>query len=120
MKKMILGLVVGAMIAGVVGVSVSEARPDYSDMVEVTGILERVGDDYFVNGMELELGDRYMADVDYDGDGKSMPIKGELYGLVGKTVIIKGYKDRDKNDVDDMNDIYVTEINGQKYHAQHD
>jgi hypothetical protein len=99
------------LLVGVLAVGVSaEARPNFNDPTEVTGELTAKGDDFFVNGMELEIDDADRMFVgDINGDGTVLSVEMELMSLVGKEVKIKGFRD---NQPEKSNDLYVTEING--------
>ena len=98
-----------------------EAAPNYSDPVTIKGKLERnrlqrdVGDrdvkDYFMNGVQLEFGNRNTIRFDYNKDGQIMAISRELVPMINKQVRIKGYRD----DRATKNIIYVTEIDGMAY-----
>ena len=112
MKKIIVGVAMALLVGGT-GMMVAEARPNYNSPIEKSGVLEQYDDDFYINGVELELGHSRGISADYDQDGTKSPIKRELRGLVGKNVTVKGYLDHD-NDYDD-DEIYVTEINGMKY-----
>ena len=106
LKWIAMVLLVGALAMGVS----AEARPNFNDPAEVTGELTAKGDDFFVNGMELEIDDADRMFVgDLNGDGIVLSVEMELMSLVGKEVNIKGFRD---NQPEKSNDLYVTEING--------
>lgn len=72
------------------------------------GILECINGTYYVNGIELYLGEEWfmnsIARSDYDEDGEYEYIWQELEGLIGEQVVINGIlKD---------NVLYVSHING--------
>lgn len=90
----------------------AEASPNYNDPVAMAGTLERYGDDFYIGDVELELGDDDVIGADYNRDGKKRPVVMELYEMIGTQVTIKGYRDKNKAD---ENEVYVTEINGQYY-----
>ena len=113
MKKMIVGITMAVLVGGL-GVMVAEAQPNYNSPLEKSGVLEEYDDDFYVNGVELELGQGRTIGEDYNQDGVKSPIKQELRGLVGKNITVKGYLDHD-DDYDNDDELYVTEINGVKY-----
>lgn len=113
MKKMIVGITMAVLLGGL-GVMVAEAQPNYNSPLEKSGVLEEYDDDFYVNGVELELGQGRTIGEDYNQDGVKSPIKQELRGLVGKNITVKGYLDHD-DDYDNDDELYVTEINGLKY-----
>ena len=109
-KKLSMLLAGVAMVAGLS--ATADARPVYTELITISGVVENRGDDFFVQGMELDFGSDKVVAADYNGDGKIMPIEGEFYGLIGKKVTIKGYRDSEH---DKIPEIYVTEINGKAY-----
>lgn len=103
----------GVLVAGIISCGVGvEARANLNDTVETKGLLSRYDGDYYINGVELEVGDDFTVSEDYDQNGRTEPVSIELYGLIGKEISIKGYRDHDPKDDDE---IYVTEINGMHY-----
>lgn len=72
------------------------------------GILECINGTYYINGIELYLGNEWFMDSiarsDYDGDGEYEYIWQELEGLVNKQVVINGIL---KDDL-----LYASHING--------
>ncbi|HEC87894.1 MAG TPA: hypothetical protein ENI52_01100 [Thermoplasmata archaeon] len=72
------------------------------------GILEYVNGSYYINGIELYLGNEWfmnsIARSDYDGDGEYEYVWQELEGLVNTEVVINGVL---KGDM-----LYVSHING--------
>lgn len=111
MKKMKIFLIFAALMAGFASVAI--AKPIYTELLTISGNVERRGDNYFVQGMELQFGDNNLVAGDYDGDGQRVPVQYEVYKLVGKKVTIKGYRDDNRNDP--IPEIYVTEINGKPF-----
>lgn len=107
MKKQVVFFILMVMLFGL---TIVEAKPDYYDPIVERGRLEFFDDAYYVNGMELNFGDGRTIGADYDGDGVARPIKQELRSLIGKEIIVAGYRDRDPDEYDKM---YVTQINGQ-------
>lgn len=76
--------------------AVAFAKPDFNKPAEETGILQLLGDDdFYINGYEL--------------DDLSKAQERQLYPLVGKTVTIKGFYEKEYKDYP-VDEIYVTEI----------
>ena len=89
----------------------SEAAPNYSDPVTFTGRLQRDDEDFYISGVEMELGDPYTVGSDYNKDGQLTVIKRELWMMTNQQVTIQGYRDTKAK----KNIIYVTAINGMAY-----
>lgn len=80
------------------------ARVMLPGLVEVTGVIEQVGDELWMNGRELDFGpDRWItatiAAGDLDGDGNIGTWWQESRGLIGRQVTILALGDDDDLDV---------------------
>ena len=89
----------------------TEAAPNYSDPVTVTGRLKKDRSTYYISGVKLEFGDKYTVGSDYNKDGQLTVIDRELPMMANQQVTIRGYRDGKFS----KNIIYVTEINGMAY-----
>ena len=114
MKKWLLAfaLVVGF---GLMGSNLASASPDYQKPVERKRQLQLYKEDFYIDGLELELGDERTVGLDYNKDGKVEQVRWELYRMVGQEVTITGYLERlDWNEYNEE-EIYVTQINGMNF-----
>lgn len=93
MKKTLITLL--AVISLFSFTVVAFAKPDFNSPATETGILQSFGDDFYINGYELE--------------DLSKAQEYQLMGLVGKTVTIKGYYEKEKPPYE-VDEIYVSEI----------
>ena len=75
--------------------AVALAKPDFNKPATETGILQSFGDDFYINGYELE--------------DLSKAQEYQLFNLIGKTVTIKGYYEKEKAPYP-VDEIYVSEI----------
>lgn len=76
--------------------AVALAKPDFNKPAEETGVLQLLGDDdFYINGYELE--------------DLSQSQESQLYSLVGKTVTIKGFYEKEFRNYP-VDELYVTEI----------
>lgn len=69
-------------------------------LVEVTGVLSSDGEDWYLDGIEVDAGPRWYvrsnpATADLDGDGAVETLGAELDGLVGRSVTLLGERDDD-------------------------
>lgn len=108
MKKLRMLVVLAILMSFAV---LSEAAPNYADPVTFTGRLQRDGNDFYISGVEMELGDRYTVGGDYNKDGQLTVIERELWMMTNQQVTIQGYRDTKAK----KNIIYVTAINGMAY-----
>ena len=78
------------------------------NFTKIEGTLEYINGSYYINGIELYVGNENflnrMARSDYDRDGIYEYVWQELEGLIGKEVVINGVL---RNDI-----LYVSHING--------
>lgn len=109
-------IIAGMILIVLVGISSyafikSEARNN--QLAHLEGVLECYEGVYYVNATELNLGNKSTLIGDFDQDEIEGSIEAELQNLIGKEVIISGYRD---SDPDDYYELYVSEINGIIYH----
>ena len=110
-------LFVFALIVGLgwIGSNLASASPDYQKSVERKGQLQLYKDDFYIDGLELELGDERTVGLDYNGDGKVEQVRWGLYRMVGQEVMITGYLEKLEWNERNEEEIYVTQINGMNF-----
>jgi len=70
------------------------------ELVNLTGILEYDGENFFIGDVELHFGPNWyitaaISTEDYDGDGEHELIIDELLGLVGSEITVEGHYQSD-------------------------
>lgn len=82
-----------------------------------SGVLKLFGDDFYLNGRELDFGpDRWMlttmAGADLDGDGSKESWWKEIDGLIGRDITVLGDVDDDDIDVFQVNGVSMRPLDG--------
>lgn len=100
---------------GWIGSDFASASPNYQQPVERKGQLRLYKDDFYIDGLELELGDERTVGLDYNGDGKIEQVRWELYRMIGQEVTVTGYLEKLEWNEHNEEEIYVTQINGMNF-----
>jgi hypothetical protein len=90
------------------------------ELVEAAGILSSDGEDWYLDGVEVDAGPRWYvssnpAPADLDGDVTIETLASELDGLVGRSVTLLGERDDDTDlDLFVIEGVKVRPIDGQR------
>lgn len=110
----------GAGGPATVGESGSAGVVSVVGLVEVVGVLSSDGEDWYLDGVEIDAGPRWYvtsnpAPADLDGDGTVETLAGELDGLVGRSVTLLGERDDDTDlDLFVVEGVKVRPIDGRR------